>query len=49
MPKYKIVFTDYYYPNNDKEIEILGKGGVKARRVAGEKFDTWFMNRLPTC
>ena len=27
MPKYKIVFTDYYYPNNDKEIEILNRLG----------------------
>jgi len=23
MSRYKIVFTDYYYPNNDSEIDIL--------------------------
>ena len=27
MSRYKIVFTDYYYPNNDKELEILNKLG----------------------
>jgi D-3-phosphoglycerate dehydrogenase len=27
MPKHKIVFTDYYYPNNDKELEILNRLG----------------------
>ena len=27
MAKYKIVFTDYYYPNNDKEVEILKQLG----------------------
>jgi D-3-phosphoglycerate dehydrogenase len=27
MAKYKIVFTDYYYPNNDKEVEILRQLG----------------------
>lgn len=30
MSEYKIIFTDYYYPNNDKEIEILkGLGDVE--------------------
>jgi D-3-phosphoglycerate dehydrogenase len=30
MPNYKIVFSDYYYPHNDKEIEILQRlGGVE--------------------
>lgn len=27
MAKYKIVFTDYYYPNNDREVEILRQLG----------------------
>ena len=27
MSRYKIVFTDYYYPNNDSEIDILKKLG----------------------
>jgi len=27
MAKYKIVFTDYFYPNNDKEVEILKQLG----------------------
>jgi len=27
MVKYKIVFTDYFYPNNDKEVEILKQLG----------------------
>lgn len=27
MSKYKIVFSDYYYPDNDKEIEILKELG----------------------
>ncbi len=30
MPEYRIVFTDYYYPNNNKETEILrGLGDVE--------------------
>ena len=27
MPEYKVVFTDYFYPNNDKEIEIINRLG----------------------
>jgi D-3-phosphoglycerate dehydrogenase len=27
MARYKIVFTDYYYPNNDQEVEILQRLG----------------------
>lgn len=27
MAQYKIVFTDYYYPNNDREVEILQQLG----------------------
>ncbi len=27
MPRYKIVFTDYYYPDNDREVEILQQLG----------------------
>ncbi|GAH72451.1 unnamed protein product, partial [marine sediment metagenome] len=27
VAKYKVVFTDYYYPNNNQEIEILKKLG----------------------
>jgi D-3-phosphoglycerate dehydrogenase / 2-oxoglutarate reductase len=27
MSRYKVVFTDYYYPNNNKEIEILNQLG----------------------
>ena len=27
MPQYKIVFSDYYYPNNDREVEILRQLG----------------------
>jgi len=26
-----------------------GKGGVKVRRVAVEKCDTWLMNKRPIC
>jgi D-3-phosphoglycerate dehydrogenase len=27
MSRYKIVFTDYYYPHNNREVEILNKLG----------------------
>jgi hypothetical protein len=37
------LITKYKLPEYDD-----GKGGGKVKRVAGEKCDTWFMNRLPT-
>jgi Zn finger protein HypA/HybF involved in hydrogenase expression len=51
--RYFIVYSDtqsfYCHHCGAKSDVIDGKGGVKVRRVAVEKCDTWLMDKRPTC